>query len=251
MDGSHTAIVTGASRGIGRAIATRLSLDGHLVALVARTESELWDVQRDIQERGGAAFVVPADVSIPASVDEVVTTVLQRTGQIDVLVNNAGISPTNNGGKIPVVEMEVADWNKVLAINLTGQFLFCRSVAPGMIEHRSGVIINIASAVARTGGISAGAHYVASKAGVIGLTKVLARELGKHGIRVNCIAPGRVVTPMLNAVTIDPQWAEENVPLGRMGLPEEVADAAAFLASDGARYIHGATLDVNGGWVMY
>ena len=98
----------------------------------------LWDVQRDIQERGGAAFVVPADVSIPAlQVDEVVTTVLQRTGQIDVLVNNAGISPTNNGGKIPVVEMGVADWNKVLAINLTGQFLFCRSVAPGMIEHRS------------------------------------------------------------------------------------------------------------------
>ncbi len=81
--------------------------------------------------------------------------------------------------------------------------------------------------------------------------EVLARELGKHGIRVNCIAPGRVVTPMLNAVTIDPRWAEENVPLGRMGLPEEVADAAAFLASDGARYIHGATLDVNGGWVMY
>jgi 3-oxoacyl-[acyl-carrier protein] reductase len=251
MRRSRTAIVTGAGRGIGRAIATRLSLDGHVVALVSRTESELLEVQSDIQERGGSALVLTADVSAPASVDEVVATVLQRTGQIDVLVNNAGISPTKNGGAIPVVEMEVADWNTVLAVNLTSQFLFCRCVAPGMIERRSGIVINIASAAARTGGIIAGAHYVASKAGVIGLTKVLARELGRYSIRVNCIAPGRVATPMLDAVSVDPLWAEQNVPLGRIGVPDEVADVVAFLASDGARYIHGATLDVNGGWIMY
>ena len=251
MARSLTAVVTGAGRGIGRAIAIQFSLEGYVVALVSRTESELLDVQNAIQQRGGTAFVEPADVSIPASVEAATTSIIERTGQIDVLVNNAGVSPMNKGAKIPAVEIEIADWNMVLAINLTGQFLFCRAVARNMIKQRSGVIVNIASAVVRMGGIAAGAHYVASKAGVVGLTKVLARELGMYGIRVNCIAPGRIATPMLDAVSIDPEWAEQNVPLGRIGLPDEIADVAVFLASDRARYIHGATLDVNGGWVMY
>ena len=251
LDRTRTAIVTGAGRGIGRAIATQLALDGYVVALVARTESELSDVQRAIQERGGSAFVISADISVPASVTAATGEVIQRTGRIDVLVNNAGVSPTKQGGRIPVSEIEIADWNMVLAINLTGQFLFCRSVAPSMIKHRSGVIINIASVVARTGGAIAGAHYVASKAGVIGLTKVLARELGQYGIRVNCIAPGRVATAMLDAVSVDPHWAEQNIPLGRIGVPNDIADVVTFLASDRSRYVHGVTLDINGGWVMY
>jgi 3-oxoacyl-[acyl-carrier protein] reductase len=242
--------VTGAGRGIGRAIAIRFSREGYAVALVSRTETELLDVQNAIQQQGGEAFVVPADVSIPASVEAATASILERTGQIDVLVNNAGISPMSKGAKISAADIEIEEWNMVLAVNLTGTFLFCKSVARNMIGRRSGVIVNISSAAARMGGISAGAHYVASKAGMIGLTKVLARDLGMHGIRVNCIAPGRISTPMLDAVTIDPSWAEQNVPLGRMGVPDDIAEVAVFLASDKASYIHGATLDVNGGWVL-
>jgi 3-oxoacyl-[acyl-carrier protein] reductase len=251
MTGSQTAIVTGASRGIGRAIAAQLSLAGYEVALISRTQDGLVDLQKTITDQGGSAFIVTADVSIPSDVDAATAAILERTGRIDVLVNNAGVSPMKNGANVPVIEMSISEWNMVLSTNLTSQFLFSRNAARTMISQKSGSIINISSAAARLGGIAAGAHYVASKAGVIGLTKVLARELGPYGVRVNCIAPGRIETPMLAAVSIDPQWAEKNVPLRRMGMPEDVADAVVFLASQRAQYFHGATLDINGGWVMY
>ena len=251
MCASQTAVVTGASRGIGRAIAGQLARAGYEVALISRAHDELAALQVEIEALGGSAFVVTADVSVAADIDAATAAILERTGRIDVLVNNAGISPMRDGGNVPIVDMTASEWNGVLTTNLTSQFLFARNAARIMINQRSGAIINISSAVARNGGIAAGGHYVASKAGVIGLTKVLARELGPYGIRVNCIAPGRIETPMLSAVSINPLWAEQNVPLGRVGLPHEVAGAVVFLASQRSGYIHGATLDINGGWVMY
>jgi 3-oxoacyl-[acyl-carrier protein] reductase len=156
-----------------------------------------------------------------------------------------------NGKKVPIEKMQLSEWQRVLDVNLTGPFLFARAVAPLMMAQGTGCIINIASAAARTGGIAAGAHYVASKAGVVGLTKVLARDLASNGIRVNAIAPGRIATEMLAEVAIPAEWAEHNVPLRRLGTSQDVAKAILFLASDAASYITGATLDVNGGWVMW
>ncbi|MFK0209124.1 SDR family NAD(P)-dependent oxidoreductase [Agrobacterium sp. NPDC090283] len=245
------ALVTGAGRGIGRASAIALSKACYEVVICARNAEELRIVQKEIESNGGKAYCGQIDVSSEMAVKEFCQDLASRYGTVDVLVNNAGISPMKNGRKIPIVDMSIDEWDAVLKINLTAPFLFARELVPNMINKKSGTIINIASAAARMGGIAAGSHYVASKAGLIGLTKVMAREFGEYGIRVNAICPGRIATPMLNEVDIDPTWADREVPLKRLGTPFDIAAAVSFLASDASSYMTGATIDINGGWVMY
>jgi 3-oxoacyl-[acyl-carrier protein] reductase len=169
-------------------------------------------------------------------------------GSVDILVNNAGISPKHNGGKLSTVETPLDEWREVMRINLRGPFLLARACVPLMQERGWGRIVSISSLAGRTGSRFPSTSYAASKAGVIGLSRVLAEEVGRDGITVNCVAPGRIVTPMSNESGADVQREyAAKVPVGRLGLPEDIAAAVAFLASDAASNITGATLDVNGG----
>lgn len=243
----RTAFVTGAGGGLGRAIVLAYAGAGAAVAVA--------DVDGAAAERVAAEVaaahrtrVLPLamDVCQPDSVSAGVAQAAETLGGLDILVNNAGICPLTRFGDI-----SLAEWNRVLAVNLTGAFLCAQATEPFLRKSRYGRIINISSLAGRTGGVTVGAHYSASKGGLIALTKVLARVLAADGVTANCIAPGTLDT----AMTAD--WPEANkellrrqVPLGRFGLPEEVAAAALFLASDGGSFITGATLDVNGGIAM-
>lgn len=247
----EVAVVSGAGRGIGRAIALAFARAGYNVVVGARTENEIRDVASEAGAFGCRALPIACDVSRPEGVRTLVGGALDTFGEISSLVNCAGISPMRNGSKVPIDEMTLEQWQEVIGVNLTGAFLLTQAAVTHMRRAGRGSITNIASAAARTGGIAAGAHYVASKAGLVGFTKVCAREFGAYGVRVNAIAPGRIESAMLRMVSIDPEWANREVPLGRMGSPQDIADVAVFLASDGARYITGATIDVNGGWVMH
>jgi len=246
VDRGPVALVTGARRGIGRVIALRLARGGP-VALndLAGGKDELEAVAEEIRKLGGQALVVPADVTQADQVDAMVKEVAERLGGPDVLVNNAGI--TRDG---LLVRMTDDQWRSVLEVNLTGAFLCSRAVAKVMLRQRSGRIINMAS-VAGVMGNAGQANYSASKAGLIGLTKSMARELAPRGITVNAIAPGLIVSPMTDELS---EQAREKlsslIPLGRLGKPEDVAEAVAFLASDAARYITGQMLAVDGGMHM-
>ena len=240
----QVALITGASRGIGRALAEEFSRAGARVALMARTADQLEEVAAGLRAaRGpGAALVLPADVAEEAQVGRAVAQTVEAFGGVDILVNNAGQISLGSGWRI-----ERADWEQVLAVNLTGAFLCSRAVAPLMEQQQSGRIINIASIAAQTGGVAAGAHYASSKGGMISMTKTLARDLAPFGVTVNAIAPGQIdadpelLTPEARARVL------ELIPLGRLGQPEEIAYVALFLASPMAAYITGATIDVNGG----
>lgn len=153
-----------------------------------------------------------------------------------------------NSKKVPIIEMTLREWDEVMRINLTSAFLLARRIVPAMTKVGSGSIVNISSSAARTGGIVVGSHYVASKAGLIGLTKAMAREFSPFGIRVNAIAPGLIATSMLDLAY---RGAEREVPIKRLGSPEDIAEVVVFLASERSAYMTGATIDVNGGWVMY
>ncbi len=242
---NRTALVTGASQGIGRAIALRLAADGAHVILAARNQSKLEAVAEEIATAGGHASVQPLDMSDEASIKAAAKAALAHTGAVDILVNNAGI--TRDG---LLMRMKRADWDDVLATNLTGAFLLTQALLSPMVRGRWGRIINITSVVGQTG--QAGqANYAASKAGLIGFTKSLARELGSRTITVNAVAPGYIETAM-TAVLDDKQREAmlTHVPLGRPGTDEDVAHAVAFLASPGAGYITGHVLEVNGGLHM-
>jgi 3-oxoacyl-[acyl-carrier protein] reductase len=174
-------------------------------------------------------------------------------GPVEVLVNNAGVSPKpRNGRRTPVIEMTIAEWNAVMMTNLTSAFVLCRDIGALMCEAKRGSIINIASVAVRVGALTAGAHYVASKAGMVGLTKAVSQEFAAHGVRVNAVAPGRIATAMTQLAnqSIDGGWLQRTVPLGREGEPREIADVVAFLASPQSSYITGSTIDVTGGWTM-
>jgi 3-oxoacyl-[acyl-carrier protein] reductase len=246
------AIVTGAGRGIGRAIAEKLAQTGHPVALCSRSEKELEEVAASIRKAGGKALPVRTDVSSEDQLKALVQAAA-TLGTIEILVNNAGIAPKPRQGKrTPLMEMTVAEWNEVIDVNLTSAFILTREAGKIMGDAKRGAIVNIASIAIRNGGLTAGAHYVASKSGMIGLTKASARELAPYGIRVNAIAPGRISTAMtvISNKLLDSSWTQREVPLGREGRPEEIADAVLFLASDRASFITGMTLDVTGGWSM-
>jgi 3-oxoacyl-[acyl-carrier protein] reductase len=194
----------------------------------------------------GQALAFPMDVTRRAQIDAVVQDVLDRWGTLDILVNNAGIYEV-----LPVEEITEAQWDRVLAVNLKGAFLCCQAVIPIMKRQGAGRIVNIASSAGKTGGTLAGAHYSVSKAGLICLAKQLARELGPHGITVNAVAPGRIDTPMIQAVPeAENEVFRQRTPLGRLGTAEDVANAVLFLASDEASFITGEILDVNGGLLI-
>ena len=234
--------VTGASRGIGRAIAIAFARAGANVALASRTAERLEEVATEIRAGGGEALVVPADVAIEADVVRATERTVARWGRLDVLINNAGLIDFG-----PLPEIEPDAWDRVMGANLTGAYLCCRTVAPIMQKQQSGRIVNITSLSAQTGGVSGGVHYAASKGGLAAMTRTLARDLAPHGVTVNAISPGQIdADPKL----LTPEHKEKvtaMIPLGRLGEPEEIAYAALFLASPMADYITGATIDVNGG----
>jgi len=239
------ALVTGASQGIGRAIALRLAQDGFSLALAARNEEKLQQVAAEIAAAGGQAELFPLDIASEESIKTVAKAVLARYGRLDVLVNNAGITRDTL-----LMRMKRADWDDVLQTNLTGTFLLTQAVMGAMVRARSGRIINISSVVGRIG--QAGqANYAASKAGLIGFTQSLAREIASRGVTANVVAPGYIESPM-TAVLDEKQQASilAHIPLGRVGSDADVAHAVSFLASDGASYITGHVLDVNGGMYM-
>jgi 3-oxoacyl-[acyl-carrier protein] reductase len=244
-ESNKVALVTGASQGIGRAIALRLAQDGFTLALAARNEDKLKQVAAEITTAGGHAEVFVLDIANEESIKTTAKAVLAHYGRLDVLVNNAGITRDNL-----LLRMKRADWDDVLQTNLTGTFLLTQAVMGSMIKARSGRIINISSVVGRVG--QAGqANYAASKAGLIGFTQSLARELASRSVTANVVAPGYVESPM-TAVLDEKQIAMilSHIPLGRVGSDVDVAHAVAFLASEGAGYITGHVLDVNGGMYM-
>jgi 3-oxoacyl-[acyl-carrier protein] reductase len=238
------AIVTGASRGIGRAIAARLAGRGAHVVAAAR-ESNAAETVDAIHAAGGRADLASVDVTDTPSVESLVAGALGRHGRVDILVNNAGIARDQL-----LLRMKRDDWDQVLATNLTAAFTCAQAVIKPMIKQRSGRIISISSVVGQMGNAGQ-ANYAASKAGLIGLTKSMARELASRNITVNAVTPGFVATDMTKAIAEKTQgdWIS-HIPLGRMGTPDDIASAVCFLASDEASYITGQVIAVNGGMYM-
>ena len=242
---SKTAFITGASRGIGRACALALANQGYRVVVAARDKAKLDELVAELQAQGKEAFAVTIDLSSGDSIKEAFSTAAKEFGRIDVLVNNAGI--TKDG---LAMRMKREDWESVITTNLTGAFLCIQQVMSGMMKERWGRIINISSLVAEAGNPGQ-ANYVASKAGLIGLTKSLAQEIASRNITVNAVTPGFIETDM-TAVLSEELKAKmlEQIPLKRMGKAEDIAAAVVFLASEGANYITGHVLSVNGGMYM-
>ncbi|HJE83806.1 3-oxoacyl-[acyl-carrier-protein] reductase [Megasphaera stantonii] len=241
-----TAVVTGGSRGIGRAIAVALAAEGAKVAVIyAGNAAAAEETLSLIKEQGGEAVAMQCDVADDAAVSDMINAVKEQFGSVDILVNNAGI--TRDG---LLMRMKEGDWQAVLDTNLTGVFHCTKAVTKLMMKQRSGAIINITSVVGQTGNAGQ-ANYAAAKAGMIGFTKSVAKELASRGIRVNAVAPGCIDTDM-TAVLSDAVKEDmlKSIPLGRVAQPEEVAKAVVFLASDNASYITGQVLNVDGGMVM-
>ncbi len=244
----RVALVTGAGQGLGEAIARRLAAAGAAVAVVDIDGGLAEAVARDIQAAGLQAFAHAADVTDRAAVRAMADAVARRAGSTDILVNNAG-----GFQKVKtLLEIEEDEWDAILALNLTSAFLCSRVVLAEMVARRWGRIISLASAAARSLTNLSATHYAAAKAGILGFTRHLAYEVGQHGITVNAVAPGTTLTARVRRARTPEDQARiaSLIPLGRMGQPEDTAAAVAFLASEDAGYITGATLDVNGGKVM-
>jgi 3-oxoacyl-[acyl-carrier protein] reductase len=235
------AIVTGASRGIGRAIAVRLAAQGAHVVAAARGDNAR-SVADEITGAGGRAEAVPFETTGETAAEEITTATLARLGRIDILVNNAGIARDQL-----LLRMKRADWDAVIATNLTGAFALTQAVLKPMIRQRSGRVVCISSVVGQRGNAGQ-ANYAASKAGLIGFAKTVALEVASRGITVNVVAPGLIDTDMTRALSESTreEWASA-IPLRRLGLPDDIASAVCFLASDEASYITGQVLAVNGG----
>lgn len=240
------ALVTGGSRGIGRAVAIRLAQGGAKVAFNYKSNHEAaQDVLSELKGGGAHAMAVAGDVGVQADVDKLVTATLQAFGQVDILVNNAGITRDTL-----LMRMSEDDWDAVIDTNLKSTFLMTKAVLRGMVRQRSGRIVNISS-VSGLLGNAGQSNYAASKAGIIGFTRSIAREVASRGITVNAVAPGFIETDIWSGVSEEARKAILNMaPLGYIGKPEDVAEAVAYLASDAARYVTGQTLNVDGGLVM-
>jgi len=241
----HVAFITGASQGIGRACALKLAAKGASVAIAARNQEKLNELASEIGNSGGTAAAYALDVTDEEQIKSAVKAAIAQFGKIDILVNNAGITRDQL-----IMRMKRADWDAVLQTNLTSAYLCTQAVTSSMLKQRWGRIINISSVFGEMG--QAGqANYSASKAGLIGLTMAVARELGSRNITCNAVAPGFIETAMTEVLGEDfKQNAAKQIPLGRVGTVDDVAHAVAFLASDEASYITGHVLNVNGGMLM-
>jgi len=236
------ALVTGASRGIGEAIARRLSAEGAHVLAAARNAGALEALVGALVSAGGRATALPMDLSDGSSIERAAKAALEAHGQVDVLVNNAGVTEDNL-----ILRMSREAWDRVLATNLTGAFLLTQAIVKSMVRRRYGRIVNVTSVVGLMGNAGQ-ANYAASKAGLIGLTKSVARELASRNITCNAVAPGFIETEMTQKMTPAAREAlSGQIPAGRLGTPGDVAEAVAFLAAESASYITGHVLNVSGG----
>lgn len=243
---NSVAIVTGAGRGIGRAIALELAQAGaRIVVNYAGNAEQAEKTVTMIEDKGGQAIAVQADVSQAADVDRLVKTTIETYGKVDILVNNAGITRDNL-----LLRMKEADWDAVLNTNLKGVFLTSKAVSKIMMKQHSGVVVNIASVVGISGNAGQ-ANYAAAKAGIIGFSKSMAKELASRGIRVNVVAPGYISTNMTESLPNEvKEQIQQSIPLGRIGTPEEVAQTVLFLSSAASSYITGQVFAVDGGMLM-
>jgi 3-oxoacyl-[acyl-carrier protein] reductase len=242
---SRVALVTGAGSGIGRAIADKLARDGELVVVNDLNIESANEVVARIEDSGGRAAAAPGDVSDPEAVERIVATAREAYGPPELLVNNAGFLQQKR-----FADLTVEDFDRMIAVHLRGTFLCTRAVLPEMLSRGSGIVVNVASQLGQIGGIEL-CHYSAAKAGIIGLTKSLAREVSAQGVRVNAVAPGPINTELIVGLSEEWQRAKAaELPLGRFGEPAEVADTVAFLVSDGAALYVGQTLGPNSGDVM-
>lgn len=248
---NRCAVVTGAARGIGAAVAVELIERGARV-FVVDNDAEALDAFATRHTALGSSFrTCAADVSRVDDWKRLVGEAQSELGPVTILVNNAAISPKTDGQKVPAQEMSLTEWDAVLAVNLTGPFIGAQAVFGDMRDAGWGRIINMSSQAARTGAKVAGVHYGVTKTGLLGLTRTLAGEFGEFGITVNAVAPGRIMTPMAAGVSDEVNAAMlTQIPVGRLGQPEDTASVVGFLASEEAGFITGATIDANGGSFM-
>lgn len=241
-------MVSGAGRGMGRSCALSFSEEGAAVAFVDIEVDEIKSTVAQLKEQGSEAIAIKCDVSKFDEVHKAVQTTIETYGTVDILVNNAGVLSTTT----PLENIEEKEWDLIMNVNLKGVFLFSQAVLPVMRKKEHGKIINISSSAGRSTSELGGAHYTASKAGVLGLTRHTAREYGPYGINVNSVCPGLVETPMIREEASKEKldhWIKQ-IPLGRFAEPSEEADLVLFLASDQSKYITGATIDFNGGSLL-
>lgn len=239
-------VITGAAAGLGKSIALAFAQERVKVVAIDIDGSKLAEVDKQLKTSRMENYVIRADLSVVEEINTAVGNILASFNRIDILVNNAGICPRTN-----LEDISEEEWDRVLAVNLKSAFFLSQRVLPVMKENRYGKIINMASGAGKTGGLQVGAHYSASKAGIICLTKTLARYAAPFGINVNAVCPGVIGTEMTNSASSSQiEKYKQSIPLGRIGQPGEVAAVVLFLASDAANYITGEIADVNGGFIM-